>query len=267
MTNKSRLLTALTLVLLFWLACTPEEEKTAGETMGTPPQKTEKVEVSPERTGEPEAPQEKREALEKSSEKLSYVLGLDVGSSLKDLDTDIDMQRFTKGVEDSLYGREPLLSPEESATVKQGFTDRKEAEEAERAKKLGEKNEKEGKAFLAANRAREGIITTDSGLQYQVLTEGDGPKPRATDRVKARYRGTLLDGSEFDSSFKRREPSVFSLRGVIPGWAEALQLMNVGDKYRIFIPPDLAYGKTGVGRLIGPNATLIFEVELLEIAE
>ena len=132
-------------------------------------------------------------------------------------------------------------------------------------KELGEKNRKEGEAFLAENKKKKGVITTESGLQYMVLEKGDGPKPKATDTVSVNYRGTLIDGTEFDSSYKRGKPVTFPVKGVIAGWTEALLLMNVGSKYKLFVPPNLGYGGRGAGRLIGPEATLIFEVELLGI--
>ena len=130
---------------------------------------------------------------------------------------------------------------------------------------LAEKNMEEGEKFLSENKKKKGIVTTKSGLQYIVLSEGNGARPKATDKVKVHYKGTLIDGTEFDSSYKRGEPAVFQVKGVIPGWTEALQLMKVGSKYNLFIPSNLAYGQRGAGSKIGPNVTLIFEVELLSI--
>jgi len=138
------------------------------------------------------------------------------------------------------------------------------AQQAELAA-AGEKNKVDGEAFLAANAQKDGVVVTDTGLQYKVITAGDGAKPQATDTVTVHYRGTLIDGTEFDSSYSRGEPATFPVQGVISGWVEALQLMSVGDKYELTIPSDLAYGPAGTGGDIGPNATLIFEVELLEI--
>ena len=137
----------------------------------------------------------------------------------------------------------------------------------EEQKKLAEKNAKEGEAFFAENKKKEGIVTLPSGLQYKVIKEGDGPTPKATDTVSVNYKGTFIDGTEFDSSYKRNQPATFKVKGVIPGWVEALQLMKVGSKWQIFIPASLAYGDKGAGNVIGPNATLIFEVELLSIDE
>ena len=197
--------------------------------------------------------------------KFSYALGLEIGSSLKQLQTDIDMAVFARGVEDNLTGREPLLTPQQAAEVKQEFFKKMQEERTQKNKDLSEKNRKEEEEFLAANKKKDGVITTASGLQYEVLTEGDGAKPKDTDEVTVHYRGTLIDGTEFDSSYGRGEPATFPVKGVISGWTEALQLMKVGSKYRLFIPSSLAYGERGAGQVIGPNATLIFEVELLGI--
>jgi FKBP-type peptidyl-prolyl cis-trans isomerase len=197
--------------------------------------------------------------------KFSYALGLEIGASLKQLGAEIDMDVFARGVEDNLKGNEPLLTPQQAAEIKQEFFKKLQAERAERNKDLAEKNRKEGEKFLAENKKKDGVTTTASGLQYEVLTEGDGPTPKATDQVTVHYRGTLIDGTEFDSSYNRGEPVTFPVQGVIAGWTEALQLMKVGSKYRLFIPSNLAYGERGAGQVIGPNATLIFEVELLEI--
>ena len=135
----------------------------------------------------------------------------------------------------------------------------------EKMKLAGDANQKEGAAFLAANKTKEGVVTTSSGLQYKVLKQGDGPKPTATDSVVCNYKGTLINGTEFDSSYKRGQPATFPVNGVIKGWTEALQLMPTGSKWQLFVPADLAYGARGAGQDIGPNATLIFEVELLSI--
>ena len=139
------------------------------------------------------------------------------------------------------------------------------AKQQEKAQQLGLANKKEGEEFLAANKSKEGVVTLPSGLQYKVLKEGTGPKPSATDSVACNYRGTLINGTEFDSSYKRGQPATFAVNGVIKGWTEALQLMPVGSKWQLFIPADLAYGERGAGADIGPNSTLIFEVELLSI--
>jgi FKBP-type peptidyl-prolyl cis-trans isomerase len=199
--------------------------------------------------------------LKTESEKLSYVMGLSVGSNLKKVSGDIDIEIFMRGIEDVLRGREILITREEAQEINRKMTQ----DMQQKRKSLADKNLKEGAAFLAGNKNKEGVKATESGLQYLVLTEGDGRKPKATDRVKVHYRGTLLDGTEFDSSYKREEPATFQLNKVIRGWTEGLQLMNVGSKHRLFVPSELAYGKRGAGAQIGPNATLIFEVELLDV--
>jgi len=205
--------------------------------------------------------------LKTPDEKLSYAIGLEIGTSLKNLPTEIDFAVFVQAVEDGLKGEKPLLTQQQALEIKKEFGKKVREERARERKELAEKNRKEGEAFLAENKNKKEVVTTESGLQYVVLHEGDGPKPKATDRVKVHYRGTLIDGTEFDSSYKRGTPATFSLKGVVAGWTEALQLMKVGSKYSLFIPSELAYGKRGRGPKIGPNAVLIFELELLEIAK
>jgi len=191
---------------------------------------------------------------------------MNIAKGLKAQDVDVDTALLLRGVKDTLSGAKPLLTDDEAKaalTKLQGDVRQKQEEER---KALGEKNMKEGAAFLAANRTKDGVVTLPSGLQYKILTPGTGPKPAATDVVVCQYRGTLLDGTEFDSSYKRGQPATFPLNRVIKGWTEALQLMPVGSKWQLFIPPDLAYGDRGApGSPIGPNATLIFEVELVSI--
>ena len=198
-------------------------------------------------------------------EKLSYAIGMDVGTRMKDLQADIDLKVFMRGLEDTMKGNKPLLTQEEAFQVKKEFFDKKKEEQEKKNKELGEKNLKEGQAFLDANKSKPGIVTTASGLQYQVLQEGTGPMPTDADKVSVNYKGTLLDGTEFDSSYKRGKPASFGVKGVIPGWTEALKLMKVGAKYKLFIPSNLAYGERGAGKDIGPNSVLIFEVELISI--
>jgi len=196
---------------------------------------------------------------------VSYVLGMDIANRLKSLQTDIDLDLFYRGMRDKYADKDVLVTDEQARKIQQDFFTRLQAERQRKQRELADKNKKEGDEFLAANKEKEGVKTTDSGLQYMVLKEGDGPKATARNGVKVHYRGTFIDGTEFDSSYKRDEPSTMSVRGVIRGWTEGLQLMNVGSKYRFFIPPDLAYGPRGSRNNIGPNATLIFEIELLEI--
>ena len=243
----------------------PAEKPVAGAPQIGQDEKTEPPRAERSKVAEAEPKRGKGKQSEGTTEKLSYVLGLDVGSSLKDLETDIDLKQFALGVEDVLSSRNPSVTPDEAAQIKQDFADHKEAEHAEKLLELGKTNEREGRAFLEKNRGKPGVVTTESGLQYLVLEPGSGPKPGPSDRVKVHYRGTLLNGSEFDSSYKRGAASVFSLDSVIPGWSEAIALMPEGSKYRLFIPPHLAYGEDGAGRSVGPNATLIFEVELVSV--
>ncbi len=205
--------------------------------------------------------------LKSFADKISYVLGQEIGNSFKESPTEINLEIFMEGVKDSFKNRKSLIDPDEADQIKQEFSRQVQENRTQKTAALSEKNRQDADAFLAANKNKEGIVTTDSGLQYKVLKKGDGPKPQKTDRVTVNYSGTLLDGTEFDSSYKRGKPAAFQVGGVIPGWTEALQLMNVGSKYQLFIPPQLAYGQRGAGRIIGPNAMLIFDVELLSIEE
>ena len=205
------------------------------------------------------------EELKTPEAKLSYAIGMDIGTYLKNLPTKVDLPVMIQGVEDSFKGKELLLTPEQAQAIQDEFRKKMEAEQVQKQRESVEKNRKEGSMFLEENKKKKGVVTTASGLQYTVLTEGTGSKPKTTDVVCVNYRGTLIGGTEFDSSYKRGQPATFPLNRVIPGWTEALQLMPVGSKYRLFIPSNLAYGERGSGKLIGPNSTLIFEVELLEI--
>jgi FKBP-type peptidyl-prolyl cis-trans isomerase len=202
--------------------------------------------------------------LETEAQKLGYIIGMDIGKSLKQQGAELDMDSLFEAIRAS-YHDEPLaLTPEEAATIREEFiAKRRAAAEVER-QSAAAKNATEGDKFLLENRVKEGVVVTDSGLQYKVVTMGDGARPAATDTVTVHYRGTLLDGTEFDSSFSRNQPMTFQLDKVIPGWTEGVQLMPVGSKFMFYIPSSLAYGPNGGGP-IGPNATLIFEVELLGI--
>jgi FKBP-type peptidyl-prolyl cis-trans isomerase len=201
------------------------------------------------------------------AEKSSYAIGMDVASSLSQIKDDLDHAALLQGLSDALAERELLLSDEEAQQVMQEFSQNLQTRQAADRTAAGARNLEEGRNFLAKNKEGEGVVTTASGLQYRVLQEGNGPSPKATDRVTVNYSGKLIDGTEFDSSYKRGEPASFAVNGVIAGWGEALQLMKVGGKYELFIPSDLAYGERGAGQAIGPNATLIFEVELLKIGD
>lgn len=207
----------------------------------------------------------KTEDLNSQKKKVSYAIGLDIGQNFKTRDMDIDMELLIQGLRDSQKKEKPLLSSEEIQKVMTQFQqDMMKAEQEKRAIQ-GQGNKVKEEAFLKENAQKPGVKVTASGLQYVVLRQGTGPQPKESDTVKVHYRGTLLDGTEFDSSYKRNEPAVFPLKGVIKGWTEALQLMKVGSKYQIFLPSSLAYGERGAGQVIGPYATLVFEVELLGI--
>ena len=199
--------------------------------------------------------------LKDQRQKSSYAIGAQVGSNWKRQDIDLDLDVMMRGLKDALAGNKLLLSDQESREVLQAFSKEVRAKYEEKRKQLGEKNLKDGEAFLAANKAKPGIVTLPSGLQYKVIKEGTGEIPKANDRAKVHYRGTLIDGTEFDSS-PTNQPAIFTVKGVIKGWTEALQLMKVGSKWQLFIPPNLAYGAAGSGAKIAPNSVLIFDVEL-----
>ena len=212
-------------------------------------------------------PPEKKIELKDDKAKESYSVGYQFGQNLKKMHADLDAQVLGKGIEDALSGKESLLSEEEMGSSLSNLRQKSMAAVQQELKEQAEKNLVEGEKFLAENKTKEGVKTTASGLQYKVLTEGEGPSPNAGDTVTVNYRGTLIDGTEFDSSYKRGEPATFPLTGVIPGWTEALQLMKKGSKWELYIPPDLAYGERGAGNRIPPNSTLIFEVELISFKE
>jgi FKBP-type peptidyl-prolyl cis-trans isomerase FkpA len=202
--------------------------------------------------------------LETEAQKLGYIIGMDIGNSLKQQGTELDLQSLFEAIEATYTGEPLAMTPEEAASVREEFIAKRRAEtEAERQSQASA-NATAGDKFLLENRNKEGVQVTDSGLQYKVVEMGEGPKPSATDKVTVHYRGTLLNGEEFDSSYSRNQPMTFQLDQVIPGWTEGLQMMPVGSKFMFYVPPNLAYGPSGGGP-IGPNATLIFEVELLEI--
>lgn len=200
-------------------------------------------------------------------DKVSYAIGMDIGHSLKNQSIDINPDLLTQGLRDEYTGGKALLTEEEFHETMSAFRQEIVAKQMERAKELADKNKKEGEAFLAKNSKKEGVVTLASGLQYKVIKEGTGQKPKPADTVTVDYRGTLIDGTEFDSSYRRGQPATFPVKGVIAGWTEALQLMKVGSKWQLFIPSGLAYGERGTGREIGPNATLVFEIDLLSIKE
>jgi len=203
--------------------------------------------------------------LESEASKFSYAVGLNFGNSLQRFPVQLDKAALLAAIEAAINHEKPLLSSKEAQQTIRTVMKKQQEQAMFKRKAQGEKNRKAGLEFLAANSKKEGVHTTTSGLQYKILREGDGPTPKATDTVKVNYKGTLLDGTVFDSSYDRGEPISFPLNGVIKGWTEGLQLTKVGGKIRLFIPPELAYGKRGAGGKIGPNQTLIFDVELLGI--
>jgi FKBP-type peptidyl-prolyl cis-trans isomerase len=203
--------------------------------------------------------------LDSLEQKVSYLLGLEAGGRLDFFEFKLDQSAFQQGMTDASKASERSLSEEAiNETVQQLQVIGQQKQEAER-QVLADANSKQGELFLVENGKKEGVLTTASGLQYKIITAGDGAEPKTTDTVKVHYRGTLIDGTEFDSSYSRNNPATFPLNGVIPGWTEGLQLLSPGGKAELYIPSELAYGPAGMNAVIGPNATLIFEVELLEV--
>jgi FKBP-type peptidyl-prolyl cis-trans isomerase FklB len=244
----------------------------AQETPATNPQSTPAPKVAAAtgaKTGQAGAAKKPQSVLTLTTDKdkRSYAIGMDLGTKLRKQDVDVESAILIRGFRDALAGGKTLLTDDEVHTifVQLGAEIRK-AQEA-KMQQGGDANKKEGETFLADNKAKPGVVTLPSGLQYQILTEGTGTKPTASDSVVCNYRGTLINGKEFDSSYKRGQPATFPVGGVIKGWTEALQLMPVGSKWKLFVPSDLAYGTRGAGGDIGPNSTLIFEVELISVKE
>jgi FKBP-type peptidyl-prolyl cis-trans isomerase FklB len=203
--------------------------------------------------------------LKDQKDKASYSIGYDIGETFKKQNVELNPDTLFGGLKDALAGKEAALTKEEREKTLQAFQKEMMEKQMAASKEAATKNAAEGEKFLTENKKKDGVKTTASGLQYKVLKEGSGAPPKETDTVITNYKGTLLDGTEFDSSYKRNEPASFPVNRVIKGWTEALQLMKPGAKYQLFIPSALAYGERGAGQLIGPNATLIFEVELLSI--
>jgi len=210
-------------------------------------------------------------ALTTRKQKFSYALGMNIGSglgaNLKKQSVEVDSTLVSQGLKDAMSGGKTRLTQEEAQAVLKEVQTEVQKEQQAKMKETADKNKTEGEAFLAANKSKDGVVTLPSGLQYKILTAGTGPKPTASDSVKCNYRGTLINGTEFDSSYKRGQPATFAVGQVIKAWTEALELMPVGSKWQLFVPSSLAYGERGAGAEIGPNATLIFEVELLSIEE
>jgi FKBP-type peptidyl-prolyl cis-trans isomerase FklB len=205
--------------------------------------------------------------LKDEKDKASYSIGYDIGDSFKKQKIELKLDSLMAGLKDAMAGKDAALPKEEREKVLQAFQKEMMEKQMQVSKEAAAKNAAEGTKFLEENKKKEGVKTTASGLQYKVLKEGSGAPPKETDTVVCNYRGTLIDGTEFDSSYKRNEPTSFQVNRVIKGWIEALQMMKPGSKYQLFIPAALAYGERGAGQQIGPNATLIFEVELLSVAQ
>jgi len=202
--------------------------------------------------------------LNTEEQKLGYIIGMDIGKSLRQQGAEVDIDTLMDAIRTTYTGGTTALTEEEATSIREAYVEKRQAAQQAEAAVAGTSNMAEGQKFLAENKLKEGVQSTESGLQYKVLTMGSGAKPAATDTVKVHYRGTLLNGTEFDSSYARNEPISFALNRVIPGWTEGVQLMPIGSKFMFYIAPDLAYGEGGGGP-IPPGSTLIFEVELLDI--
>ena len=207
------------------------------------------------------------EAFQTKKEKLGYAIGMNIGLNMKQQQVEADADQIVAGLRAAFQGEETLLSEEEMGEILTAYQQEMQMKQLAEMAAQAAANAESAKAFLAENAQRDGVVTLDSGLQYKEVASGDGPTPSADSQVKVNYRGTLIDGTEFDSSYKRGEPATFPVGGVIPGWTEALQLMQVGDKWELAIPPELAYGERGAPPVIPPNSALLFEVELLEIVQ
>jgi FKBP-type peptidyl-prolyl cis-trans isomerase len=215
-------------------------------------------------------PTQDSDAFKTEQQQRSYALGMSQANGFRKNAFDVDVDLFSQGLKDSLAGGKTLLTEEQArvivAALQGELKDKQIARQRDEARALGVKNTGAGEAFLAANKENEGVVTLDSGLQYKILKAGDGPKPTINDIVVVNYRGTLIDGTEFDSS-QKRGPTSLPVNKLIQGWSDALQMMPIGSKWQLFVPPNLAYGERPMGRVIGPNATLIFDVELVGIKE
>ncbi len=205
------------------------------------------------------------ESITTFEDTVSYIIGFNMGGSLRDIKDEVNLNLLMQGINDMISGKETKISSEIANPIMKRFQEQmyEKVKKAEDEKRI--KNKAEGSNFLEENKSKSGVIATASGLQYIVLKEGSGPKPKETDLVKVNYFGTLIDGTEFDNSYKRGQPAEFRVSGVIKGWTEALQLMSTGSKFKIFVPSELAYGDRSAGPQIGPGSVLIFEIELLEI--
>lgn len=243
-----RLFGSFIVVLVAFFLCSCSHENIAG-----------KDSVKTEKSG--------KQVLETQKDKVSFCIGYDIGKTFVQQSIDIDSDIFLKGIKSALTGENMLMTTEEMQNTMMIFQADMKSKYMEQLKKIAEKNLKEGEEFLSKNKTREGIKVLADGLQYKVITEGSGECPKDTDTITINYKGTLIDGTEFDSSYKRGQPAKFSLigAGVIKGWSEALPMMKVGSKWELYVPANLAYGERGAGQSIGPNSALVFEMELLSI--
>jgi len=205
--------------------------------------------------------------LKNEKDRLSYAIGMDIGNGLQRQNIDLNPEIVAQGIWDSLSGGKTLLTEQEYRDTMTAFKEEMSKKQMAQMQEFSEKNKKDGENFLAENKTKDGVTTLPSGLQYKVIQAGTGKTPKASDTVTVNYKGTLIDGTEFDSSYRRGQPASFPVKGVIPGWTEALQLMKEGAKWELYIPSNLAYGERGAGRNIAPNSTLIFEVELISVKE
>jgi FKBP-type peptidyl-prolyl cis-trans isomerase FklB len=233
----------------------------------TPPTKAPAAATKTSTTKKPASTTAAPLALKTKEDKFSYAIGMKMGANFKKQAVPVNAAILSRGVKDALAGNKTLLTDDEAQAAIMDVQKDMQAKMQEKNKEMAEGNKKTGESFLAANKSKEGVVTTPSGLQYKIEKAGTGPKPTPTDSVVCNYRGTLIDGKEFDSSYKRGQPATFPVTGVIKGWTEALQLMPVGSKWQLFVPSDLAYGDRGAGADIGPGTTLIFEVELMSIED
>jgi FKBP-type peptidyl-prolyl cis-trans isomerase FklB len=273
MSKTTFIATSIAVAGLFLATSTPAQQTPAANPPSTPPAAAKPATAA--KTAQTPAAKTGAAATAKApvpltlktpSQKSSYAIGMNIGKNLKRDSVEVDPAILLRGLKDALAGNKLLLTDEEAKAALTALQTEVRAKEEAKTKAAAVENKKAGEAFLAANKTKEGVVTLPSGLEYKIIKEGTGPKPAAEDTVLCHYRGTLVDNTEFDSSYKRGEPLKIPVGGVIKGWTEAIQLMPVGSKWQLFIPSDLAYGERGApGSPIGPNSTLIFEVELISI--
>jgi FKBP-type peptidyl-prolyl cis-trans isomerase len=272
MSKTTFIATSIVAAGLFLAAGTPAQQTPAANSPSTPPAAAKPATAAKSsqtpaaKTGAATAKTPAPLTLTTQTQKSSYAIGMNIGKNLKRDSVSVDPAILVRGLKDALAGGKLLLTDDEAKAALMALQAEVRTKEEEKLKVAALENKKTGEAFLAANKTKEGVVTLPSGLEYKIIKEGTGPKPTADDTVLCHYRGTLVDNTEFDSSYKRNEPLKIPVGGVIKGWTEAMQLMPVGSKWQLFIPSDLAYGERGApGSPIGPNSTLIFEVELISI--